>query len=1096
MIRIRCFGGISVNHSEHGPIHFRSRKHVALLTYLAANRERVFGRSELVRLFWDSPKASARHSLSQALYDIKRRLGEFSLERFADGLRLVTSIQYEGKEFEEAVETGALRTAVELYRGDFGSAYDRVGTETFEGWIDDERRRYRILAQAALHRYVVRCDGRGDWGQMCVAALKLVSIDPISEQAHRSLMRALWLHGDQASALHHFSEVEGQLSRDLPGGISAETYELVQRIRSSAPPAPAAIRRTEPPIVGREREFTQLRELVSRASRGEAVMAVLRGEAGIGKTRLSAELARCVAVEGVRLLACRCYAAEESIAYGPVVDALREFSDIVCGPDQTGGAAYAHLRRLLQCEPVQQPAIDLEADLAGERRRLYEEVVALLDGLCAAHTTIWIVDDVHWIDGSSASLLSYLMRRLASRPLLLLVTVRDGTELGDACRKLLRDRATDEQATTVSLGPLSPEAVIELAQRLEVPSAAGLADRIHQLSGGNPFLALELLRDAAAVTSPEAERLTADALLSERVRSLLQARLQGLAPSAIRLLESVSVLGRNATPTHAAHAAGLTLQEASGVSEELYARGVLRDAEARLEFAHDITREFVYRNLGGVRRASLHLFVAEALARDFKATLPTIARHFHLGGDRARAFEYAIRAATASIATFGHEEAKTMASLALSHAATDSERAAALGLLGRAEFANGSMLQAERHLSELVRLQSSVSPAEVANVRLLLARAQMERSDKDAASRTLDQLAASLHSVPDLVDQLNIGIEQHVLALKLAIRWHDPRRAQAEAEAIRERYEENQGVSSIASVSALYGLAAYAAFFQSADLAASLIEDAVDQARHECRGQLERTLLVAGLIEVRRAKWDRAESFLSDVLVEDMLRRQILEAGMARNNLAYCAVEQGRWDTARELCKESLRTYEGLPDNSFVKTAPLTNLGDLYFYQGRPRQAKTVYQEALKNVSDDYYWQLKASIALVALQLGDFDLLHSHCRSVREVDPASLSGVQERFKVDWLRAFLAARLDGPAAGARWASASADLREIDLPGALKLSWLCMLFFGRLADCQDPCTHGELRNAGMGWFARFSQRWHAAAVANSDRRVLEASLRSPS
>ncbi len=457
------------------PIHFRSRKHVALLSFLAANRDRVHGRDELVRLLWDSPLSSARHSLSQALYDLKRRLGDFSTQRFGDGLRLASDIDFEGRQFEEAVKRDDLRRAVDLYRGDFAAAYDRVGTEAFESWIDDERRRYRILAQAALHRYVELCDGQGDWGQMCVAAVKLVGINRMSEKAHRSLMRALWLHGDQASALRHFGEIENQLSSDLPGGISLETQELVQRIRSSAPPAPAGISRAEPPIVGREQEFARLRELVDSARRGEGVLAVVRGgEAGIGKTRLSTELARCAAVEGMRVMKSRCYAAEENVAYGPVLDALREFSDLICS-----------------CEPSLDPSVDLEADLAGERRRLYEEIAGLTSTLCEDATTVWIFDDVQWIDSSSASLLSYLIRRLADRRFLLLVTVRDPSDQSEACVKLLRDRSTDQHATTLSLGPLSLEAVRLLIERLGVATTTDFPERIHKLSGGNAFLALE-----------------------------------------------------------------------------------------------------------------------------------------------------------------------------------------------------------------------------------------------------------------------------------------------------------------------------------------------------------------------------------------------------------------------------------------------------------------------------------------------------------------------------------------------------------------------------------------------------------------------------
>ena len=1089
MIRIRCFGGISVEGADGRAIHFRSRKHVALLSFLAANRDRVHGRDELVRLLWDSQLSSARHSLSQALYDLKRRLGEFSTTRFGDGLRLASDIEFEGRQFEEAVKRDDLRRAVDLYRGDFAAAYDRVGTEAFESWIDDERRRYRILAQAALHRYVELCDGQGDWGQMCVAAVKMVGINPMSEKAHRSLMRALWLHGDQALALSHFGEIEGQLSSDLPGGISLETQELVQRIRSSAPPAPAGISLAEPPIVGREQEFARLRELVDSAGRSEGVLAVVRGEAGIGKTRLSAELARCAAMEGMRVLKSRCYAAEENVAYGPVLDALREFSDLICSKEGADGPLYPHIRQLLRCEPSLDANVDLEADLAGERRRLYEEVAGLSSTLCEDATTVWIFDDVQWIDGSSASLLSYLIRRLADRRFLLLVTVRDPSDQSEACRKLLRDRSTDQRATTLSLGPLSLEAVRSLIERLEVPTTTDLPERIHRLSGGNAFLALELLRDAGPLTTPEAEDLAGEALQSDRVRSLLKTRLQGLAPSSIRLLEAIAVLGRDATPAHAADAAGLTLPAASDVSEELYARGILRDVEEQLEFAHDITREFVYQNLGGVRRASLHLFVAESLARDVQVTLPTIARHFHLGGDRARAFEYGIRAAKTSIASFGHEEAKSMASLALSQAVTNGERTTALRILGRAEFAVGSLQQAEYHLTSLLELELEAAPVDRAATRLLIARARMERSDRAGAARALDKLSNTVLAISEPAQRVNMQIERHVLALKLATRWHDPVLARETAGAIRTLYVENRTITHEAATTALYGLAAFAAFFESVDEAASLIDEAETRARCHTPELLQRTLLLAGVVEARRARWDRAESLLNEALSSALRRNQVLDAGIARNNLAYCAVERGLWNRAQQLCSESLQTYVTLPEGTFVRTAPLTNLGDALLYQGRPREAKAVYERALCHVSDDYLWQLRASLALVALQLGDTRDARFHWKAVMDLGSESLAGVQERFKVEWLKAFAVAQAGALHKQQHCADVMADLRRIDLPGSLKLAWLNLLLFGKTGGDEERKILADLRDAGMGWFARFSRRWHAAATANSDPTVLE-------
>jgi DNA-binding SARP family transcriptional activator len=1084
MIRICCFGGISVQGLDERPIHFRSRKHVALLAFLAANPSRVHGRDTLVRLLWDSPLSSARHSLSQALYDLKRRLGEFSTERFGDGLRLVSPVEFEGLKFERAVERDDLTRAVELYRGDFAAAYDGVGTESFENWVDDERRRYRILAQAVLHRYVARCDARGDWGQMCVAALKLVGIDPLSEQAHQALMRALWLHGDQASALRHFSEIEEQLSRDLPSGISLETRELVQRIRSSAPPAPVEVSRSDPPLVGREQEFGALRDLVGSTSRGQGGLVVLRGEAGIGKTRLCAELSRCASVEGVRLLKSRCFAAEEDIAYGPVVDALRGLSGFVSSPRTPKEPRYPHVARLLSSDVAEERTMDFEADLAGERRRLCEEVASLISRLCESATTVWIVDDIHWIDASSASLLSYVVRRLADRRFLLLVTVRDNTDLSEPCQKLLRERSTDQESRTIALGPLPLNAVRSLLERLDDNADEEVTRKIHRLSGGNPFLALELLHDGGVMTRSEVEQLTGEVLQSERVRSLLRARLQGLAPRSIRLLEAIAVLGRNATPAHAANAAGLKIEEASDVSEELYARGVLRDDADRLEFAHDITREFIYRNLGGVRRASLHLFVAEALARDLEGTLPTIARHFHLGGDRARAFEYAIRAATSSMASFGHEEARAMASLALSHAATDRERFESLEILGCSALAIGHLEEAEQHLQQQLTLGECLAAAEKVRASLLLGLVRLENSDWEGASKALR--GAEISRLAGPAERLEAGLSSLSLQLRAAMRQLDGRLASQICDQIKmaQLQGARDGVlTNAAAARSYYSRGAYAAFFRSAIEADELVELACKSASEESNELSIRILLLHGVVKSHRALWDQATLLFRQALQRATEERNVVEKGRAWNNLAYCALEQADWADADNFSRASLDVYGHLPAGSPVARTPLTNLGDTFFFQGLARKAIPIYEEALRDGRPDLRPQVLASLGLAHLQLGNRAEASACWNTLRALNADGLLGVQEQFKIAWLDAFMAKR-SGPCASEELQRAAHAQQELNVGSYLKLIWLASLFGGnRQEETAAEAAIENLRDVRLGWFARFSARWYR--LANSGR-----------
>lgn len=1083
MIDIRCFGGISVLSAGDRPVYFRSRKHVALLLYLVSNRDRVYSRDELLPLLWDSPTRAARHSLSQALYDLKRRLGQLSIERFGDGLRLAGDVTFEGRQFEDAVKGGDLRAAVELYRGDFAAAYDSVGTEEFERWVDDERRRYAILAQAALHRYVRECDGQGDWGQMCIAALQLVKLDPLSQGAHRSLMRAFWLHGDQAAALRHFGDVEESLAREMPGGISSETHDLVQRIRSSAPPVPLEITRGELPMVGRDAEFGRLRGLVDQARRGGGAFVVIRGEAGIGKTRLISELVKCASVDGLRLMKSRCYAAEENVAYGPVLDALQPFAEEVCSSKET--SRYPHLRQLLRCDPERPCAFDLEADLAGERRRLYEEIVSLATGLCDRAAILWVVDDVHWIDASSASVLSYVVRRLAERPFLLLVTVRDGAELSEACLRLLQERSTDQVCATVALGPLSRDAIRSLVAGFDLGQEKGqLAEKIHRLSGGNPFLALEFLRGIGSATSFDLESFSDASLLSDRVTELLQARLQGLAPSAIRLLEAVAVLGRNAIPRHAADAADLSLNEASDVSEELYARGILRDREGRIEFVHDITREFIYGNVGGVRMASLHLFVAEALASDVTATLPTIARHFHLGGDRARAFEYALRAATSSIASFGHEEAKAMATLALSQAASDTERHEALDILGRSAMALGQLAEAEQHFREILDLQSVISARASVKAKLMLGRIRLESSDWQGAKRLLERLDVSALQEP--ADRIEAELDSLALLLQGAMRQLDATYARRVVSKIREAHEIGMAekiLTSEAVARSYHSMAAYSAFFESAVEADRLVQRAREHSSGVSDELATRLLLLAGLIKSHRTQWDEAEALLQEALSRARQKNQVFETGIAWNNLAFCALEQGRWHEAEERCLASMESFKRLPPTTFVTRTPLTNLADMYFFQGFTRKAVPIYQEALSDSRPDLRPQMLASLGLTALQLGDKSAATEYWKSLCATSGLEQQGGQEQFKIAWLCGYMTSLSASNGAAAFLGEAAELQREINVGSHLKLLWLEQLLGGH-ASGNSEVARGiveRLRQARLGWFVSFSRRWLALVQA---------------
>lgn len=297
MLTLRCFGGVSAVDHEGLEVTLRSRKHLGLLLYLVAHPRTTHGREELASLLWDGDGRKERHSLSQALYDIRSKLGPL-LRVDANTVRLVPDqIAYEVGDFETALRERDHEAALDLYRGNFAPDLLNLNAEGFDRWLDDERERCRVLAALALRNAQRAAEERGDWDEMCLAALRLIKLNEFDEEAHCALMRGLWLKGDPASALAHFRSVE----RAGWAREALEIRDLAQLIaRPTSVHEAAHLGRRRERVLGREHVFrTLFRELGKSDLTPRTV--VLSGEVGVGKTALVSEFARLVEVRGGRI---------------------------------------------------------------------------------------------------------------------------------------------------------------------------------------------------------------------------------------------------------------------------------------------------------------------------------------------------------------------------------------------------------------------------------------------------------------------------------------------------------------------------------------------------------------------------------------------------------------------------------------------------------------------------------------------------------------------------------------------------------------------------------------------------------------------------
>jgi len=635
-LRLTLFGGFRARLDSGQALVIAIKKSQALLAYLALPLGQAHPRDKLAALLWgDMQEAQARAGLRQTLYTLRKVLGD------PEPLRLVGEtvalepalVAADVAAFEEGVARGtreALEEAVALYQGDLLEGLT-LQEPPFEEWLLAERLRLRELAQDALARLITQQRDAGALDEAVQTALRLAALDPIQESVHRTLMRLYTQLGRRGAALRQYQLCVAALQRELRAEPDDETRTLYQQILQRQPahpstaPSHAAGRAAasagmegllhadtltgETPIVGREVELAQLREALQATLAGQGQLVAVMGEAGIGKSRLVAELVAEANRKGARILLGRCFETEQVLPFGPWINVLRASRLAADGEtlDRLGPVWRAELARLL---PEIAPGTSPGAATA-DPAQLFEAVAQLLERVALAQPAVLVFEDLHWADEMSLRLLAFAGRRLQRWRLLVVATVRDENLLEATLLRHTLDELSRDHLSRLSLDGLSREDTAALARMLmQLPAGSRLEEQIWTASRGSPFMVVETLR---ALRGGSLREDGSPLPLPERVRDLIAHRLERLGDRSRRVLAVAAVVGRPFDFALLQRAADLGEAEAAEGVEELVRHRVLHGRGESLELTHDRIREVVYGQLVPARRALLHRRVAEAL---------------------------------------------------------------------------------------------------------------------------------------------------------------------------------------------------------------------------------------------------------------------------------------------------------------------------------------------------------------------------------------------------------------------------------------------------------------------------------------------------
>ncbi len=426
-----------------------------------------------------------------------------------------------------------------------------------------------------------------------------------------------------------------------------------------------------PVLIGRAADLTALHALVDQAKRGEGQVALISGEAGIGKSRLVAETKTYAANQGFLLLQGNCFQADRAFPYAPFLDLLRSYFS-GSSPQTRHRDLAPFAQELSQFLPDVTPLIPESTPLMipaapdpqQEKRRLFALLLHFFTQQTTHQPLLFIVEDLHWSDDTSLELLLYLARGCTHLPIFFVLTYR-GDEVSPELRHYLAEFDREHLAQDFSLQRLARADVDVMLQAIFAMYQAahtGLVESMYALTEGNPFFVEEVLKSLIAtgeIASNDGvwERTllfgahTRSPSIPRSVQDAVYQRTKQLSTPARQVLTLAAVAGRRFDLTilrqvmHADESHMLVLMK-----ELVAAQFVVEEAADQFSFRHALTRQAVYSELLAGERRALHRTIAETIEQRalpssiLDARLVDLAYHFYEGGIWSKAFEYGQRA--------------------------------------------------------------------------------------------------------------------------------------------------------------------------------------------------------------------------------------------------------------------------------------------------------------------------------------------------------------------------------------------------------------------------------------------------------------------
>lgn len=464
-----------------------------------------------------------------------------------------------------------------------------------------------------------------------------------------------------AEVLDRLSVISDPTLAGLPATLESPVTSLLDRIASGR-------------LVSREEELAEATALWLRSLSGQAGLLLISGEPGIGKTRLSQAVIAQARIGGATVLNGGCYEFEATTPYLPFSEALREWvrnRDLEPMRDELGETATELARLAPEISVKLGPLIPSPALGPEEQRiRLFDNIAQFFEKIAGDSGLLLFVDDLHWADRGTLTLLTYLMRRLRHAPLLVIAAYREieldrKHRLADALVHWNRQRV----AVRIQLARFTLAETNRMIATLfwEDSVSDEFAEVIYRETDGNPFFIEEVVK--ALVEQGQVfwagdhwDREELDQLaIPQSIKEAIGRRLNSLTEYCVETLHTAAVIGKDFPYSLLSAVSDFDTDRLLDALDEASNAQLIRQLGGdSFVFTHDKIREVLYDEILGVRRSRLHLHIARSLEVVEEGKSPArvedLAYHFIAAGSLKKGMEYALLAAYKAQELFAGDE--------------------------------------------------------------------------------------------------------------------------------------------------------------------------------------------------------------------------------------------------------------------------------------------------------------------------------------------------------------------------------------------------------------------------------------------------------